>query len=63
MIDWEPRSFTTAGLDGNGVSEDDNATVGSVGFYDAEISRPYIVFIIVMLYYSSNLTLHFFAFK
>ena len=50
MIDWEPQSFTTAGLDGNGVPEDDNATVGSVGFYDADIFSAYIVFIIVMLF-------------
>ena len=63
MIDWEPQSFTAAGLDGNGVSEDANAIVGSVGFYDADIFRAYIVFIIVMLFYSSNLTVHFFAFK
>ena len=63
MIDWEPQSFTTAGLDGNGVSEDDNATVGSVGFYDADIFGAYIIFIIGMLFYFLNLTLHFFAFK
>ena len=54
MSYWELQSFTTADLDGNGVSGDDDATVGSVGSYDADIFSAYIVSVKIMLFYSSN---------